>query len=433
MGCCTTLLKCIFSPIILLWFSLRNYCFPCVGIYLRRCCCCCFASCSCCAYKDKKFKPDNSSLGDYSEGGATEAVEWRSAVALGHDEKMMLFCGKIEPRDIQQGNVGNCWLMSAFACLAEHPGVIQRCFVTKEFSKRGKYTVRIYDKPEEKWVEVSVDDLVPCAEASGRPLFAQPHGNEMWVMLYEKAFAKYCGSYAGLSGGNTVWALQAMTGDAVFKVMREKDGSWRRFDLVYLSDEKNKRKIGLRASDEDYSPDKIFTILWEYDTHDATLAASSEAGADTQDSAQNGIVQGHAYSILRVTKVDDFRLVQLRNPWGQFEWRGDWSDTSSLWKAYPDIAKELNWTAEDDGTFWMSFDDVITHFRNFDICDRTTGFDDLQLDVHEERGPCGACYGCCCGCLGFWCLCRGLGALLCGRKSTGVTRKGRTCCGRLCC
>ena len=24
-------------------------------------------------------------------------------------------------------------------------------------------------------------------------------------------------------------------------------------------------------------------------------------------------------------------LVQLRNPWGNFEWQGDWSDHSDLW------------------------------------------------------------------------------------------------------
>ena len=43
-------------------------------------------------------------------------------------------------------------------------------------------------------------------------------------------------------------------------------------------------------------------------------------------------------------------LVKLRNPWGKFEWTGDWSDKSPLWpKNYSHVLDE------DDGCFWMSF------------------------------------------------------------------------------
>lgn len=46
--------------------------------------------------------------------------------------------------------------------------------------------------------------------------------------------------------------------------------------------------------------------------------------------------------------------VQLRNPWGTFEWDGDWSDKSEQWKAYPGVKTEL-WPnlADNDGCFWM--------------------------------------------------------------------------------
>jgi len=39
---------------------------------------------------------------------------------------------------------------------------------------------------------------------------------------------------------------------------------------------------------------------------------------------------------LRAAEITDkfgnaIKLVQLRNPWGRFEWFGDWGDNSDLW------------------------------------------------------------------------------------------------------
>ncbi|EGD72048.1 hypothetical protein PTSG_00064 [Salpingoeca rosetta] len=61
------------------------------------------------------------------------------------------------------------------------------------------------------------------------------------------------------------------------------------------------------------------------------------------------------------------RLVCLRNPWGEFEWKGDWSDNSSLWT--DDIVKEVGATFNDkDGLFWMSYQDFREHFSKVNIC-----------------------------------------------------------------
>jgi calpain-15 len=52
--------------------------------------------------------------------------------------------------------------------------------------------------------------------------------------------------------------------------------------------------------------------------------------------AENGLVNGHAYSIIACGTVvgsdnKTANLVQIRNTWGSFEWNGDWSDNSQLW------------------------------------------------------------------------------------------------------
>ena len=47
---------------------------------------------------------------------------------------MKLFSGGVEPADIGQGQLGDCWLMTALACLSEFPGAIQSIFETEEYN-----------------------------------------------------------------------------------------------------------------------------------------------------------------------------------------------------------------------------------------------------------------------------------------------------------
>ena len=45
---------------------------------------------------------------------------------------------------------------------------------------------------------------------------SKAHGNELWVILIEKAYAKLHGSYERISGGQTHEALRDMTGAPSF-------------------------------------------------------------------------------------------------------------------------------------------------------------------------------------------------------------------------
>jgi hypothetical protein len=61
------------------------------------------------------------------------------------------------------------------------------------------------------------------------------------------------------------------------------------------------------------------------------------------------------------------KLVQLRNPWGRFEWFGDWGDDSDLWT--PQLIRQLNFSKNvNDGLFWMNFDDFRKYFSRMSIC-----------------------------------------------------------------
>ena len=68
----------------------------------------------------------------------------------------------------------------------------------------------------------------------------------------------------------------------------------------------------------------------------------------------NGLIGGHAYSILRAVEYKGIRFVVIRNPWGNSEWTGPWSDGSKEWPAETIPALEaLGHAFGDDGQFVM--------------------------------------------------------------------------------
>lgn len=59
--------------------------------------------------------------------------------------------------------------------------------------------------------------------------------------------------------------------------------------------------------------------------------------------------------------------MKMRNPWGSgVEWKGDWSDNSKLWT--PDLKQKLGWTDANDGLFFISLNDYLSHYSNTSVC-----------------------------------------------------------------
>lgn len=57
-------------------------------------------------------------------------IHWRRPESFFENEiegknKIQIFQNEIEPTDIKQGSLGNCWLMSALSSLAERPDLVK--------------------------------------------------------------------------------------------------------------------------------------------------------------------------------------------------------------------------------------------------------------------------------------------------------------------
>jgi hypothetical protein len=90
---------------------------------------------------------------------------------LGDEPGLKLF-GDIDPCDVQQRGIGDCWLMCSMSAVAEFDGLISRLFTPQELSKAGKYTIQLFDLKKQKWVEYAIDDRLQTDEDGGCLRFA---------------------------------------------------------------------------------------------------------------------------------------------------------------------------------------------------------------------------------------------------------------------
>lgn len=80
-------------------------------------------SMDCDRFTDSEFPPNDARIGQLIFADFKELkVQWIRASKLA-DVGVALF-DKIEPNDVAQGKIGNCWLMAAISALAEFPEFI---------------------------------------------------------------------------------------------------------------------------------------------------------------------------------------------------------------------------------------------------------------------------------------------------------------------
>merc|ERR1719420_634783 len=88
-----------------------------------------------------------------------------------------------------------------------------------------------------------------------------------------------------------------------------------------------------------------------------------------------GLISGHAYSLICVRKVKagekTIKMVKVRNPHGQTEWTGRWSDKSDAWAKHPGVKKELLFKPKEDGSFWMTYKEFLHFFGTVSVCKKS--------------------------------------------------------------
>lgn len=368
-------------------------------------------------FQDKDFPANDDSLGKLSAASYFaadgEEIKWMRLPELLStlDQSTQgdwdsacdaeLFKDGVKPDDIAQGMIGNCWLVSAFACVAQAcPELIEERFAAPRdaggracLSKDGRYVVQLWCCRRKRWENVVIDDHIPvvCDGATGEfksCLGASPNGPEGWVVLLEKAFAKFMGSYSAIEGGYSLSAFQALAGNqqsGAFSYVRNPVAhTWLPHKAVMEPVAKTKAGLTVRDHRMVQTADarplcdiEMFQRLrkWRAEKgHKFLFGAGTTAGSDKDET--EGIFHGHAYSLLNAVPVPGFTMVHVANPHGCGEWRGPWCDGHALWDEHPEVAKACGYGGpKDDGMFWMQVESFTRHFDQIDVLRLDGGLD----------------------------------------------------------
>ncbi|CAK1549400.1 unnamed protein product [Leptosia nina] len=296
-------------------------------------------------FEDPEFPATDRSL--YYKERLDRPITWLRPGEIANDPQ--LFVEGYSRFDVQQGELGDCWLLAAVANLTLYRKLFFQVVPDDQSFDEdyaGVFHFRFWQYG--RWVDVVIDDRLPTYR--GKLLFLHSsERNEFWSALLEKAYAKLHGSYEALKGGSTCEAMEDFTGGVT---------------EMYEMNE---------------PPPNLYTILLKAYERNSLMGCSIEPDPNVLEAeTPMGLIRGHAYSVTRVKYVDietpgrsgKIPLLRLRNPWGnEAEWNGPWSDKSPEWRFIPESEKEeLGLTFDDDGEFWMAFKDFSQHFDRLEIC-----------------------------------------------------------------
>uniref|UniRef100_A0A8C7D045 Calpain-3 n=1 Tax=Oncorhynchus kisutch TaxID=8019 RepID=A0A8C7D045_ONCKI len=313
-----------------------------------------------CLFEDDTFPASVESLGYKELGHKSNKVKnivWKRPKEICENPQFIV--GGASRTDICQGDLGDCWLLAAIACLTLNEKLLYRVVPQDQSYSEGYggiFHFQFWRYGD--WVDVVIDDRIPTF--NNQLVFTKSaERNEFWSALLEKAYAKLHGSYEALKGGNTTEAMEDFTGGVTeFYEMKE-------------------------------APKELYKIMKKALERGSMMGCSIDSlvPARFETRTVTGLVKGHAYSVTAVEesqhKASKVRLVRLRNPWGQVEWNGPWSDNSKEWVSLSKGEKDqLQHQSAEDGEFWMSFEDFKKNYTKIEICNLTP--DALEDDkIHK--------------------------------------------------
>ena len=296
-------------------------------------------------WTDPTFKPEKKNLCPYDKNGdwvfpedvidsdveGWEKLKWARAEEIFNTQNYQVFVEGTSADDIIQGSIGDCYFLSAIGSLCRFPKLINRLFYTKGKTNEHEYGIYIFING--LWELVLIDDYFPYSGSYFKQFaFGSSRGNELWLSLLEKAWAKINGCYAKIGCGGTP--------NEVFDVLTEA------YSEYYVVSANNK--------------DALWNKMLDSKSKGYVMTAGTSADVHNLPIEEKGLSPGHAYTVMDLLEINGEKVMRLRNPWGNGEYTGDWSDSSKKWTS--ELKKKYNFIKKDDGDFYMAYEDYLKYY-----------------------------------------------------------------------
>lgn len=188
-----------------------------------------------------------------------------------------------QPGTVKQGNIGDCWLVSAVDAIAVADPQRLRSLFRENDDGTVTFTFHRYDHETRRRVTEDVT-VTNSALHNGSAVYGSTSTNERWFALLEKAMAGFKGGYEAIVSGYPYEAFEALLGTP---------GKHHDFDVA--------------------TPDAVWAALRG---KNQAMATWTRVESPALSFAKTGLAADHAYAVFGTSERDGERFVTLRNPWG---------------------------------------------------------------------------------------------------------------------
>ncbi len=210
----------------------------------------------------------------------------------------------IDPNDVKQGSLGDCYLLGGMAAVSRaNPEHIRKLI---KDNGDGTYDVTLYIK-DNAWSSkgtakvVTVDSKFPSGDKGLSAKYSKagdkgPKGPELWCMLIEKAWAVHKGTYTGIEGGKVNDDGKFAGAIALLTNLREG---------YYTPASIGDKQLAQMIADALSQKKPVACDSKNLDKEPPDLKAAADAA---------GVVGNHAYAPKSVDLAA--MTIELQNPWG---------------------------------------------------------------------------------------------------------------------